>query len=527
MVLTNTHSRSAVSPKNVAFQEYQVENINKDETHQFVIDEEGMRSEETTLAEKDRDEAFDFLKKTEQVLHGGSVPYPKALARKIDMRIMTVMCGSYFLQFIDKNSLNLAAVLGIKAHLEDHPNGFANLGTIFYASYIFAEPFASYLLQVLPTSKFLSACIIAWGCVVACHAACKTYASLMVIRTLLGIFEAALSPGLIVISSMYWTKEENMKRTGIWVSFAGLSTIVGGLLSFAFQHVHASLESWQIFFLVLGCVTIVFGIYMYMVLPNNPTSASFLTEEEKMIVLEHIRVNQTGTENKTFKKKQIMELLFRDKHTWPLFFLTIISMISTGALGTWSVTIYKTFGFSSKVSSLLQMPVGAAMIIAILGGTYTCSKIGKRTIVFMIMCLPGIAGYVILLENPNRIANLISIYMIMGSTGVIALLYSWNSANTAGHTKKIARNAMTMIAFSIGSLIGPQLFRADEAPEYRTAKAVLIATSVISVPLAGLVGYISKKENERRDKMGPVTLPPNYEFRDLTDIENPNFRYAY
>ncbi|CDR36540.1 CYFA0S01e02388g1_1 [Cyberlindnera fabianii] len=496
----------------------------------ITCDEDGFRSEETTLSDRDKDEAMEFLRKTDAVLmekSEGPHRYPPSLQRKIDIRIMTVMCGAYFLQFIDKNSLNLAAVLGIKKHLTGHSNGFANLGTIFYVSYIVAEPFSSYLLQILPTSKFLSGCIILWGIVVACHAACKSYASLMVIRTLLGIFESSLSPGLIIISSMYYNKNENMKRTGIWVSFAGLSTIVGGLLSFAFQHVDSTFESWQIFFLVLGIITIMFGVAMYFILPNNPTSASFLTEDEKLIVLEHIRENNTGTENKHFKSKQIKELLFRDKHTWPLFILTIVSMISTGALGTWSVTIINSFGFSPKVSSLAQMPVGAAMIIAILSESYICAHYGHRTIVFMVMCLPAIAGYVILLKNPHRVANLIAIYMNMGSTGVIALLYSWNSANTAGHTKKLARNALTMIAFSIGSLIGPQLFRADEAPEYRTAKIVLICTSIASIPIVALVGFISKWENEKKEKAGPVTMPPNYEFRDMTDLENPNFRYSF
>lgn len=501
------------------------ETVEKSESQDLA--EETLRADEATLGGNDRDEAMQFLKTTDRALLQDSTAYPPALARKIDIRIMTVMCCSYFLQFIDKNSLNLAAVLGIKDHLAGHANGFANLGTIFYAAYIFAVPLTLYLLQILPTGKFLSLCIICWGIVVACHAACSSYASLMVIRSLLGIFEASLSPGLIIISSMYWNREENMKRTGLWVSCAGISTIVGGLLSFAFQHVHASLESWQIFFLVLGCITVLFGGVMYIILPNNPTSASFLSEEEKLLVLEHIRANQTGTETKVFKKKQLMELLFHDKHTWPLFFLTIVSMISTGALGTWSTTIYKTFGFSNQVAALVQMPVGVAMIIAILSGTYVCSKIGKRTIIFMIMCLPGVAGYAILLANPGKVANLIAIYMNMGATGVIALLYSWNSANTAGHTKKLARNGLTMIAFSIGSLIGPQLFRADEAPNYRSAKTTLMVMAVVQIPLAALVGYISKKENERRDSLGTVTLPPNYEFSDMTDIENLNFRYSY
>lgn len=452
--------------------------------------------------------------------------YPPYLQRKIDYRIMTVLCGSYFLQFLDKNLLNYAGVMGIKKNLEG--NDFANLGTMFYGAYIFAEPITGYLLQVLPTCKLLSFCIIAWGVVVACHAACESYASLMIVRTLLGVFESSLSPGLIVISSMYWNKSENLKRTGIWVAFAGLSVIIGGVLSFGFQYVeNQHFASWKIFFLVMGLVTVLFGLLTLVILPDNPTNAKFLTEEEKLIVLEHIRNNQTGTESKKFKFDQVKELVFRDKHTWPLFLLTTVSMISTGALGTWSVTIIQSFGFSSKVSSLVQMPVGAAMCIAILSETYICSKIGHRTLIFSVMCLPAIAGYVMLLKCENKVAKLIAIYMNMGSTGVIALLYSWNSANTAGHTKKLARNGLTMIAFSLGSLIGPQLFRSNEAPHYKTALIVLIITSILCIPLAALVGFISKWENDKRDRQPAQELPKNYEFRDLTDIENPNFRYQY
>lgn len=483
-------------------------------------------SEETTLAEKDQ--AFKFLASGGHELQKGDVEYPRALARKIDIRMMSLMCCLYFLQFLDKNSLNLSGVMGIKSHLVDHPNGFADLGTIFYAAYIVGLPITAYLLQVYPISKVLSLCIVCWGICVACHAACKTYATLMVIRTLLGLFESSLAPALIIISSMWWNKTENMKRTGIWSAASGISTIVGGLLSFAFQHVHnASLEAWQIFFLLLGCVTVVFGVAIYFILPDNPTTASFLTEEEKCIVLEHIRSNQSGTETKKFKPEQIKELLFHDRHTWPMFFLTLVSMISTGALSTWSVSIFKTFGFSSEISSLVQMPIGAVIIISIIGECYVSAYTNQRTLVFLFMCLPAIAGYSVLFRYPNRGGNLAAVYLNMASTCVISLIYAWNSANTAGHTKKLARNALTMIAFSIASVIGPQLFRAGDAPRYKHATTALIVLSIVTVPIAALVGFISRRENDKRDAQGAVELPENYEFSDLTDIQNLNFRYSW
>lgn len=453
-----------------------------------------------------------------------------SLQWKLDLILLPIMCGVYFLQFLDKTLINYAAVMGIKKDLVG--NQFSNLSTIFYASFIFFEPLNSYLLQKLPLAKFLSVCIICWGVITACHAACHTYASLMVVRTLLGCFEGPVAVSLIAISGMYWNHKQQLKRMGIWSVQAGTATIVGGLLSFAFQHVkHAALQSWQIFFLVLGLITICFGLLTFFLLPDNPTNAWFLNNKEKLIIIENIRSNQTGLENKTFKFEQIKELLFKDPHTWPMFFLTIISQICTGAISTFSVTIIKTFGFSSEVSALVQMPVGVVIIISILAATYLCSHVGHRTWIFISMCVPSIVGYIVMISSKQRIGNLLSVYLLYPGSCVITLIYSWNNANTAGYTKRVARNAMTMIAFSVGCLIGPQLFRAKDYPRYIPAKITLLVTMCVSIVLVGVVALISKNQNRKKDKLQheqeQYELEKDYEFLDLTDMENVNFRYQY
>lgn len=246
-----------------------------------------------------------------------------------------------------------------------------------------------------------------------------------------------------------------------------------------------------------------------------------------MIVIEHVRSNQTGVENKTFKKEQIIELLFKDKLTWPMFFLTIISQISTGAISVFSVTIISTFGFSNKVSALAQMPCGAVIIICILMASYICAFYGHRTLVFISMIIPSIIGYIVLISSTQQIGNLLSVYLLYPGSCVIAMIYSWNNANTAGYTKRIGRNCMTMIAFSVGCLIGPQLFRDQDFPRYIPAKITLLVTMVVSIFLVILVAFISRYENLKKDKAVKGELPENYEFLDMTDIQNPNFRYAY
>lgn len=86
---------------------------------------------------------------------------------------------------------------------------------------------------------------------------------------------------------------------------------------------------------------------------------------------------------------------------------------------------------------------------------------------------------------------------------------------------------MTMIAFAVGCLIGPQLFRDQDYPRYIPAKITLLVTMVVSILLVIVVALISRFENQKKERAEAVELPENYEFLDMTDLQNPNFRYAY
>lgn len=85
---------------------------------------------------------------------------------------------------------------------------------IFYVAYLIAEPPTNLLMQRLPLTKYLSANIILWGIVTACHGAATNYTSLVVLRVLLGIFESCVAPALILITGMWYTKAEQARRTG-------------------------------------------------------------------------------------------------------------------------------------------------------------------------------------------------------------------------------------------------------------------------------------------------------------------------
>lgn len=464
-------------------------------------------------------------------------PTLTAVYRKVDLRVSWFLCGIYFLQFIDKSLLNYAAVMGIKNYLKKDLNEFSNLGTMFFVGFIVGEPVSAYLFQKLPAAKLLSFNIFCWGIIIIAHAFSKSYASLMVVRTLLGLFEACVAPGCVLVTGMWYNQTQQLRRLCWWTCQAGTSTIVGGLLSFAFQHVKStSFQGWQIFYLMMGIITAVYGILIALFVPDSPVKCKFLDESEKLVVLDNIKPNNTGTETYTFKWDQVKELFLHDKHTYVFLALTLLSMIPTGAVLTFSVQMIANIGFSNKHAALMQMPLGVSTILAIVIGTYLCAHFnGKyRNMIFISMLVPAIVGYIVLVASHDKIGQLLAVYLINVGTCVITMIYSWNSANTAGYTKRVVRNCTTMVFYAVGCLIGPQLFRASDAPRYMRAKIALLVIECVCIPLVLLVSYISKHENVLKENISKEEEEEwvsekghNYQFLDLTDMKNIHFRYSY
>jgi len=66
------------------------------------------------------------------------------------------------------------------------------------------------------------------------------------------------------------------------------------------------------------------GIVVLIWLPDSPVNARMLTKEERIAALERVRNDQGGTENKKFKKDQVIEA-FTDIRTWLVVLSTILS----------------------------------------------------------------------------------------------------------------------------------------------------------------------------------------------------------
>jgi MFS transporter, ACS family, allantoate permease len=85
-----------------------------------------------------------------------------------------------------------------------------------------------------------------------------------------------------------------------------------------------AIPPYKIVYILLGALAVVIGIIVLIWLPDSPVNASMLTKQERIAALERVRNDQGGTENKKFKKDQVIEAL-TDVRTWLVVFSTVLS----------------------------------------------------------------------------------------------------------------------------------------------------------------------------------------------------------
>lgn len=176
----------------------------------------------------------------------------------------------------------------------------------------------------MPAGKYLGLNVVLWGIATACTAAATDYHTLLAARIALGVFEAPVAPALMLISSQWYTKSEQSPRFAFWYCGLGVGQIVGGALSYAFQHIkNPEFQSWKILFVVLGCVTVLLGFATIFILPDSPMSANFLSNAEKTALLGHVAANKTGVYNTCFSPSQLVAGVI-DPQLWMLALMTIL-----------------------------------------------------------------------------------------------------------------------------------------------------------------------------------------------------------
>jgi len=482
----------------------------------------------------------------------------RRLLWKIDLLLMPLLTISFGLQYYDKAIFSSATLFGILSDMDLSvaiPNTnppvvslarYSSATAAFYWGYLVAAYPMAYILQRFPLGKTLALMVILWGVVVMLTVVVTSYPGIVAQRFFLGVVESSVSPGFVLVSSMWYKRDEQPARIGIWYSATGLFSIFSGVVNYGIGKgsQDAPLATWKYMYIFGGSWTIAWGILLFFTLPNNPVESWFLTLDERKHAVRRLQHNMTGVESKVFKRSQVVEAL-TDLKIYLFLLMGAALYVTNGGVTAFGAQIVKSFGYSSLQTILMLTPGGAVTAVSIyITGWITTWWKNSRTLLIPITCMPVLAGAVMIWKGnwTHRAIPLAGYYLLAVFGAPYVLLLSLSTANVAGHTKKAFSAAAIFVGYNVGNIIAPYMINTTTREQhYPEAWISVIVCMVFTTICSFLLRFMFIRENRRRgrletnatedmDDKGPQT--PLGDARilawgDLTDKENPQFRYAY
>lgn len=204
----------------------------------------------------------------------------------------------------------------------------------------------------------------------------------------------------------------------------------------------------------------------------------------------------------------------------------------TGASsGYFLPTILRDLGWTSLKAQYMSIPVWVmAAVVSILVGF--CSDRAKHRYGFVVgpLCL-CVVGYAILLAQKTVTVGVrfMAVFFVVGGCfASITISLTWLNNNIVGSRRRGISTAIMLAFGNCGSIVGSNVYLADEAPWYQTGYAVALAAIVMSQLSATfylLYVWRENKAKERGDRNHLLSLSP--EEQDALADKHVNYRYTY
>ncbi|KAK0611484.1 major facilitator superfamily transporter [Immersiella caudata] len=460
----------------------------------------------------------------------------KKLLRKADLHLIPLIMLLYCFSFLDSRvNIGNARLYGLEEDLSLTDGQFQMAVSILFVTYVTFEIPSNLVLKKFTPRNWISFLAVSWGILAMCQGFVQNFGELVALRLLLGAFEAGLFPGLTVYLTFFYTKRDLALRIGYLFVPAAVAGAFGGLVAFGIGHMDgvAGYRSWRWVFIIEGLPTVLVGVGVYLLLPNDPSSATWMNDEERKIMIQRRARDYGCTERAQVLEKQDVILAFKDWKAW-MFGLGQFGagiMLYAG-YSTFLPTIIQGVGpaWTPEQIQLLTVPcyfIGAATYMVIAAVSDRLQKRGLMCVIFGIVC---IAGYAVLLSSSSPGVQYFGCFLV--ATGLyvaVGLPIAWLPTNCPRYGKRTTAVGIQVTLANLAGIVSPFIYPTDEKPRYTKGNAISLAMVAMSTMVFGFMWFWFARENRRRD--ASKTMLPEYEGlsdEELAELgdESPRFRYT-
>lgn len=403
----------------------------------------------------------------------------------------------------------------------------------FYISYIIFEIPSNLLCKWMGPGWFLPLATVLFGITSLGTAFVKTTPQTAGVRFLLGIFEAGILPGIAYYLSRWYRRAELAFRLALYIVMAPLAGAFGGLLASAILSLDqfGSLRTWRMIFAIEGIVTIGIGFLSFLTLTDRPTTASWLTEEEKLLAVARVKSERIGATVVLDKidRKKLLRGIFCPL-TLSTSFVFLLNNITVQGFAFFAPTIVRSL-FETKTPIQQQLYTVPPYVV---GAFFTIFfpllswRVDKRQI-FIIFCAPLIiVGYIMFLASSNHTVGYAATFLIASTAFAIGPLTNAHlSANVVSDTSRSAAIGTNVMMGNVGGLVSAWSFLPWDAPRYMIGNGLNLAASSTILIVSTLTLIWMMRDNEKREERDVDAELHGLNQKQLEDLDwkNPAFRW--
>ncbi len=435
-------------------------------------------------------------------------PVAERAQRRITWRLMPFLLLLYFLAYIDRTNVGVAA-LEMKLPVEQGGLGFddaiVGIGAgIFFIGYFLLEIPGTLIVEKWSARKWIARIMISWGIVAALMGLVGTHylnflcvvdwcaifrpvtsalgglTSLLgvnppemrncscevkqfyVLRFILGIAEAGFFPGIIVYLSHWFRYEDRAKAKSQFMIGLPIASIIGFPVSqWIMSQIHwGGLEGWRWVYILEGIPSVILGVVTLYYLTDWPHEAKWLPEDEKAWITEALErerlEKQAGGKLGLWQE---VSAALRKKETILLSAIYLSIVIGYYGLTFFIPSITALMqGRSKTEQTLIAMAPYICGLITMLWNAKHSDRTGERRWHTVLPLLLGSVAIALSILSGDNLLLVVVFFCLVG-IGVHAYLPVFWTWPTAFMTSATAATAVGLInsVGNLGGYFGPQV----------------------------------------------------------------------
>jgi MFS family permease len=386
---------------------------------------------------------------------------------------MPITFLTWLVFYLDRANLALARINGLETDLRLQGAQFNIALMLFSILYILLNIPGNLVLRRVGARLWLPGIIIAWGIVTVASGFITNFAGLCVTRVFLGAAESSFLGGVLLYLGFFYTRDEIVTRIGIFYSSTPLANSIGGLLAGGLVQINYNgYNGWPWIFFIEGALTVVFGIASFILMPNTPAEANFLTPDEKIVAVHRMEAENTwigvsGVAVIELEPNSSQPRTLEDKLDWATAKRAILSpltlMMAVGCfLSIETVTGYSFFlptlidamGYKQLQATLMTVPPNFIAFVFVIAMARWSQRRGTTGTSLNLCAALGAVGFLLLLVGaytgpgglPLASLQYVGTFLVaMGVNAIPPLALAWLSINASPYYAR---------AITLGFVIG-------------------------------------------------------------------------